>query len=145
VVILQPKTSNLNSSPYLLTALNEALKQEVERLKMATGELSNPSETFNFGMQHIPSFNHPSSLFALSQGQAQQQQPHHSQHHHHHNTQSFPQFHHQSPFHHPNSFPDMMQQESIGRLQGLDISKGPAVVVKSESSSISASESSSTF
>jgi hypothetical protein len=145
VVILQSKTPNRNTFPYLLTALNEALKQEVERLKMATGELSNPSETFNFGMQHIHSFNHPSSLFVLSQGQVQQQQPHQSQQQHYHNTQSFPRFHHQSPFHNPNSLPDMMHQESIGRLQGLDISKGPAVVVKSESSSISASESSSTF
>lgn len=140
---LEPKIlSFIHSFCYLLTALNEALKQEVERLKMATGDMSNPSDTFNIGMQHLPSFHHPSSLFALAQVQVQQQ--HQSQHHHHH-TQSFSQFHHQSQFHNPNSLPDMMHQESIGRLQGLDISKGPAIVVKSESSSISASESSSTF
>lgn len=53
---------------------------------------------------------------------------------------------------HPNSLSDMMQQDSLGRLQGLDIGKGPVavkneaeVVVKSEGSSISAGESNSTF
>ncbi|XP_078159624.1 basic-leucine zipper (bZIP) transcription factor family protein [Carex rostrata] len=141
---LKIRLQAMEQQAQLRDALNEALKQEVERLKMATGDLSNPSDTFNIGMQHLPSFHHPSSLFALAQAQVQQQQPHQSQHHHHH-TQSFSQFHHQSQFHNPNSLPDMMHQESIGRLQGLDISKGPAIVVKSESSSISASESSSTF
>jgi regulator of replication initiation timing len=140
---LKIRLQAMEQQAQLRDALNEALKQEVERLKMATGDLSNPSDIFNFGMQHIPSFHHPSSLFTLTQAQVQQQQPHQSQHQHH--TQSFSQFHHQSPFHIPNSLPDMMHQESIGRLQGLDISRGPSVVVKSESSSISASESSSTF
>ena len=53
---------------------------------------------------------------------------------------------------HPNSLSDMMQQDSLGRLQGLDNGKGPVavkneaeVVVKSEGSSISAGESNSTF
>ncbi|KAJ4753824.1 Basic-leucine zipper (bZIP) transcription factor family protein [Rhynchospora pubera] len=141
---LKIRLQAMEQQAQLRDALNEALKQEVDRLKMATGEMSNPSETFNIGMQHIPSFNHHSSLFALAQAQVQQQQPNQSQHHNHH-TQSLPQFHHQSPFHNHNSIPDIMHQESIGRLQGLEISKGPAVVVKSESSSISASESSSTF
>jgi hypothetical protein len=45
---------------------------------------------------------------------------------------------------HPNTLSDIMQQDHLARLQGLDISKGHPVV-KSESSSISASESSSTF
>lgn len=53
---------------------------------------------------------------------------------------------------HPNSLSDMVQQDSLGRLQGLDIGKGSMavkseaeVVVKSEGSSISAGESNTTF
>ncbi|ONM60633.1 basic leucine-zipper 52 [Zea mays] len=53
---------------------------------------------------------------------------------------------------HPNSLSNMVQQDSLGRLQGLDIGKGSMavkseaeVVVKSEGSSISAGESNTTF
>lgn len=125
-------------------ALNEALKQEVERLRIATGEISAPSETFNLEMQHIP-YNQPSFF-----PQQPQSAPNDSQ-----NVQ-MPQFHHHrtgmSTQRHPiftsaqgQGLSDALQQDPLGRFQGLDISSGGSHFVKSEGPSISASESSSTF
>lgn len=126
------------------TALNEALKKEVERLKVATGEMMTPTDTYNLGMQPIP---YNQSLFY----------PHHPQ------TGpgdtqiiQLPEFH---PFqpnmstpHQPmlatansHTFSEMLQQDPLGRLQGLDINGRNSHLVKSEGPSISASESSSTF
>jgi hypothetical protein len=122
------------------------MKQEVDRLKIATGEMTKSNEAYNMGMQHVT---YSPSFFQLSEQQAVQHQG---------NIQLPPHF--QPPANvpahqmlsHPNSLSDMMQQDSIGRFQGLDIGKGPVtvkseaeVVVKSEGSSISAGESNSTF
>ncbi|CAI9772164.1 unnamed protein product [Fraxinus pennsylvanica] len=128
----------------LRDALNEALKQEVERLRIATGEISAPSEIFNLAMQHIP-FNQ--STFFSQQHQAA---PNDSQ-----NIQ-MPQLHYhqvgmstqQHPIFvsaHGQGISDSLQQDPLGRFQGLDISSGGSHFVKSECPSISASESSSTF
>ncbi|KAH1089427.1 hypothetical protein J1N35_016684 [Gossypium stocksii] len=38
----------------LRDALNEAMKKEVERLKIATGEITTPTYTSNLGMHHMP-------------------------------------------------------------------------------------------
>jgi hypothetical protein len=127
--------------------LNDALKQEVERLKIATGEMTKSNEAYNVGMQHV---SHSPSFFHLFEQQAVQ---------HNGNIQLPPHFQPRPnvPTHqmlsHTNSLSDMMQQDSIGWFQGLDIGKGPVavkseaeeVVVKSEGSSISASESNSAF
>ncbi|RWW30131.1 hypothetical protein GW17_00005302 [Ensete ventricosum] len=115
---------------FSFAALNEALKQEVERLKLATGEISNPSGAYDGGLRHIP-YN-PS--FASSQ-----QQPGHHQ-----AIQLQPQFQQSRPGAssnhlpgHQNSLPAMMEQDPIGgRLQGLGISKSS--IVKLEGSSFSA-------
>ncbi|KAG0551224.1 hypothetical protein BDA96_01G405100 [Sorghum bicolor] len=135
---LKIRLQAMEQQAQLRDALNDALKQELERLKHATGEMTNSSETYNMRFQHVP---YNSSFFPLSQQNAS---PHLG------TTQLPPPYppHPNVPNHqmlsHPNTLPDIMQQESLGRLQGLDIGKGP-LVVKSESSSISASESSSTF
>lgn len=127
----------------LRDALNNTLKQELERLKIATGEMTKPDEAYNTGMHHVP---YNPSFFQLSEQHAPQ---HHSSVH-----QLPSQFqppHPNVPSHqmlsHPNTFPDMMQQDSLGRFQGLDIGKGSAAVkleaeaaVRSEGSSISAGE-----
>jgi hypothetical protein len=124
--------------------LNDALKQEVERLKIATGEMTKSNEAYNVGMHHV---SHSPSFFQLFEQQAVQ---------HHKNIQPPPHFQPRPnvPTHemlsHPNSLSDMMQQDSTGRFQGLDIGKGPVAVkseaeVKSEGSSISAGESNSAF
>ncbi|CAL9170758.1 transcription factor RF2b-like [Musa acuminata AAA Group] len=122
----------------LRDALSEALKQEVQRLKIATGEVSKPDESCNIGQHSAP---YSSSFFTLPQ-----QQPIHLQ-----AIQFQPQFQHLQPgllnqhmISHPNDLPQVMQQHPLGRLQGLDINNG-AHMVKSESSTVSVSESSSTF
>lgn len=129
--------------PFLTTALNEALKKEVERLKVATGEIMTHTDTFNLGMHHIPYIQ--SSFVPL--------QPQHM----HVDTQNmqmppFRPF--QSNMLSPNqsvaaasnshAFADMMQHDPLGRLQGLDISSRGSHMVKSAGPSISAGESSGT-
>ncbi|KAJ4834404.1 hypothetical protein Tsubulata_007346 [Turnera subulata] len=125
----------------LRDALNEALKKEVERLKIATGEMMSHSESFNLGMHQMPytqsnffpvapqagPTGHPNMqlpTFTLSQPTMPV--------HHLHQTESHP-------------YSDIMQNDSLGRLQGLDISSHKPTVVKSEGPSLSASESSTTF
>ncbi|KAK3128042.1 hypothetical protein QOZ80_7AG0581840 [Eleusine coracana subsp. coracana] len=143
---LKIRLQAMEQQAQLRDALNDALKQEVERLKIATGEMTKSSDAYNMGMQHV---SYSPSFFQLSEQQAVQ---------HHGNIQLSPHFQPSSnvPTHqmlsHPNSFSDMMQQDSLGRFQGLDIGKGPVavkseaeVVVKSEGSSVSAGESNTTF
>lgn len=124
-------------------ALNEALKKEVERLKVATGEMMNHSESFNLGMQQMPYNNNPSAYFPITQ-----QQPGPAGH----QNMQMPPFNHSqssmpSNLHHPNShtLSDIMQNGPVGQLQGLDISNKMPHLVKSEGPSLSASESSTTF
>ncbi|GMI72467.1 basic leucine-zipper 18 [Hibiscus trionum] len=129
----------------LRDALNEQLKNEVERLKIATGEATTPTDAFNLGMHNMP-YTHQSSFLPP--------QPQHIQV----NTRNI-----QMPLFHPfqsntlttnqpvvgvsnsHSFADMMQEDPLGRLQGLDISSRGSHSVKSEGPSISASESTGTF
>ncbi|XP_062215671.1 transcription factor RF2b-like [Phragmites australis] len=138
-VELKIRLQAMEQQAQLRDALNDALKQEMERLKLATGEMTNFSETYNMRFQHVP---YNSSFFPCSQqntaqnlGGAQLPPPFHPPH---------PNVPNHQMLSHPNTLPDIMQQDPLGRLQGLDIGKGP-LVVKSESSSISASESNSTF
>ncbi|XP_028768822.1 transcription factor RF2b [Neltuma alba] len=139
---LKLRLQAMEQQAQLRDALNEALKKEVERLKIATGEMMSPSESFNLGMHQmqftasnffplppqsgpsghhsmqLPSFNHSSSM-PIHQHQLQQ-------------TDSHP-------------FSEMLQNDQLGRLQGLDISSKGSPLVKSEGPSLSASESSTTF
>uniref|UniRef100_A0A0D9X2Y5 BZIP domain-containing protein n=1 Tax=Leersia perrieri TaxID=77586 RepID=A0A0D9X2Y5_9ORYZ len=145
---LKIRLQAMEQQAQLRDALNDALKQEVERLKIATGEMTKSNEAYNTGMQQVP---YSPSFFQLSEQHAVQHHAGIQQ-----LTHQFQQSHPSVPIHqmlsHPNSLSDMMQQDSLGRLQGLDIGKGPVavkseaeVVVKSEGSSISAGESNSTF
>uniref|UniRef100_A0A453AP12 BZIP domain-containing protein n=1 Tax=Aegilops tauschii subsp. strangulata TaxID=200361 RepID=A0A453AP12_AEGTS len=145
---LKIRLQAMEQQAQLRDALNNTLKQELERLKIATGEMTKPDEAYNTGMHHVP---YNPSFFQLSEQHTPQ---HHSSVH-----QLPSQFqppHPNVPSHqmlsHPNTFPDMMQQDSLGRFQGLDIGKGSVAVkleaeaaAKSEGSSISAGESNSTF
>ncbi|CAD6222516.1 unnamed protein product [Miscanthus lutarioriparius] len=144
---LKIRLQAMEQQAQLRDALNDALKQEVERLKIVTGEMSKSNEQFNMGMQHV---SYSPSFFQLSEQHTVQQHgniqlPHHFQ-------QPPPNVPSHQMLSHPNSLSDMMQQDSLGRLQGLDIGKGSMavkseaeVVVKSEGSSISAGESNTTF
>ncbi|XP_027110614.1 transcription factor RF2b-like [Coffea arabica] len=140
---LKLRLQAMEQQAQLRDALNEALKQEVERLRIATGEISGPSDAYHLGMQHVP---YSQSFFS------HQAQPGHG------DSQN-PQM---APFNplqanmsnrHPSllapaqmhSFSDTLQQDPLGRFQGLDIGSRTSHTVKSEGPSLSASESSSTF
>ncbi|KAG8079313.1 hypothetical protein GUJ93_ZPchr0007g5039 [Zizania palustris] len=145
---LKIRLQAMEQQAQLRDALNDALKQEMERLKMATGEMTKSNEAYNMGMQQVPyspSFFQFSEQHAVRHHASIQQLPHQFQPPH-------PNVQNHQMLSQPNSFSDMMQQDSLGRFQGLDIGKGPAavkseaeVIVKSEGSSISAGESNSTF
>ncbi|KAJ7959929.1 transcription factor RF2b-like [Quillaja saponaria] len=51
---LKLRLQAMEQQAQLRDTLNEALQKEVERLKIATGEILNPSESFNLGMQQVP-------------------------------------------------------------------------------------------
>ncbi|KAL0537589.1 hypothetical protein IC582_026570 [Cucumis melo] len=139
---LKLRLQAMEQQAQLRDALNEALKKEVERLKIATGEMMSPSESFNLGMHHMAYA--PSSFIQLSQQQTGSTGLQNMQ---------IPQFGH-SPSNmstHPllpsdsHSLSEVLQTDSLGRLQGLDISSKGSSLVKSEGPSLSASESSTTF
>ncbi|TYH50723.1 hypothetical protein ES332_D10G226200v1 [Gossypium tomentosum] len=139
---LKLRLQAMEQQAQLRDALNEALKKEAERLKMATGEMSTPTDNFNLGMHHIPFTQ--SSFFPPQPQQVETQ------------NMQMPPFH---PLQSnmlasnqsmvaasgPHAFADMMQQDPLGRLQGLDISSRDSHLVKSEGPSISAGESSGTL
>lgn len=119
-------------------AMNGALKQEVARLKIVTGEASSSSEANNVEQLHT-SFN--PSFFAIPQQRPSL--PYQSIH-----FQPKPPAANHHILSHPTHFQsDLLQKDPLRRLQGLDISQGSLTVksVKSESSTISAAESSATF
>ncbi|XWS74497.1 hypothetical protein CRYUN_Cryun01aG0003300 [Craigia yunnanensis] len=141
---LKLRLQAMEQQAQLRDALNEALKKEVERLKIATGEIMTPTDTFNLGMHHIP---YTQSSFFPPQQQHMQV-----------DTQNIQM----SPFHpfqsnmltpnqsvvaasNSHAIANMMQQDPLGRLQGLDISSRGSHFVKSEGPSISAGESSGTL
>lgn len=136
---LKLRLQAMEQQAQLRDALNEALKHEVERLRMATGEMMGPSESFNLGM---PSMQYNSSAFYSL---PQQHAPHPGQ-----QSMQLPSFHQsQSNMHHLHSnaqnSSEFMPNDPLGRLQGLDIGSRGSPIVKSEGASMSASESSSTF
>nr|XP_043631618.1 transcription factor RF2b [Erigeron canadensis] len=140
---LKLRLQAMEQQAQLRDALNEALKQEVERLRMATGEIASCSDGYNLGMHHAP-YNQ-SNFFTNHQqlGPPQYHQSHQSNmSNHHHNSHSLLAAAHAQA----QALSETLQQDPLGRFQGLDIStRGNPHLVKSEGPSISASESSSTF
>ncbi|PKU67388.1 transcription factor RF2b [Dendrobium catenatum] len=135
-VELKLRLQAMEQEAHIGDALNGALKHEVARLKIITGEVSSSGEANNLERLPIP-FN--PSFFATPQQQTNLPYQ---------NLQLHPAFHQLSATNHhllsrpPPLHADMMQQDHLRRLQGLDIGKG-SLLVKSESSTVSASESSS--
>ncbi|PSS34413.1 Transcription factor RF2b like [Actinidia chinensis var. chinensis] len=132
---LKLRLQAMEQQAHLRDALNEALKQEVERLIIATGELTSPSDSCNFGMQYLP---YPQSSFYSRQPQQGRTDPHHTQ---------MPQFHplQSNMLNHHHSLLVASQSQVLPEMQGLDINARGSHFVKSEGPSISASESSSRF
>ncbi|PNT08535.1 hypothetical protein POPTR_013G156900v4 [Populus trichocarpa] len=138
---LKLRLQAMEQQAQLRDALNEALKKEVGRLKIATGEMLSPSDSYNLGMHQMPFT--PSNFFPLPSqpgpaGHPNMQLPSFT-----HSPSSMSTRHiHQVD---SQSLSDYMQNDPIGRLQGLDISNKGSHIVKSEGPSLSASESSTTF
>ncbi|XP_058744729.1 transcription factor RF2b-like [Vicia villosa] len=138
---LKLRLQAMEQQAHLRDALNDALKKEVERLKVATGDIMSHTESFNLGMRQMP--------FTESNFLPISPQPGHSGHR---NIQ-LPLFGHspssmathQLQQTNSHSFSELLQSDQIGRFQGLDISSKGTTVVKSEDPSLSASESSTTF
>ncbi|CAH1445442.1 unnamed protein product [Lactuca virosa] len=133
---LKLRLQAMEQQAQLRDALNEALKQEVERLRVATGEIASCSDGYNLGMHHAP-YNQPN--FFTNQNQSDPQKYHQSNmsNHRHHPLLAAT---------HGGALSDTLQQDPLGRFQGLDISnRNGSHLVKTEGPSISASESSSTF
>ncbi|KAH7839640.1 hypothetical protein Vadar_006648 [Vaccinium darrowii] len=132
---LKLRLQAMEQQAQLRDALNEALKQEVERLKIATGESTSASDSYNYGMQNLP---HVQSSFYSHQPQQGRNIPHQLQ---------MPQFHHlQSNMlnhHHHHSLLMASQSQVLSEMQGLDINARGSHLVKSETPSMSTSESSS--
>ncbi|KAK3407738.1 hypothetical protein EUGRSUZ_J00119 [Eucalyptus grandis] len=141
---LELRLQVMEQQAQLRDALNEALKKEVERLKIATGEMMTPTDTYNLEMLQYP-YSQPSFF-------PPQQQPRSVDF----RNMQMPQF---NMFHmniaasgqsptvptHSHGFSELLQHDSLGRLEGLEISNRGSHLVKSEGSTISASESSSTY
>ncbi|XP_030450705.1 transcription factor RF2b-like [Syzygium oleosum] len=141
---LELRLQAMEQQAQLRDALNEALKKEVERLKIATGEMMTPTDIYNLEMHQYP-YSQPSFF-------PPQQQPTSVDF----RNMQMPQF---NMFHmniaasgqsptvpaHSHGFSELLQQDSLGRLEGLEISNRGSHLVKSEGSTISASESSSTY
>ncbi|CAN4102369.1 unnamed protein product [Withania somnifera] len=140
---LKLRLQAMEQQAQLRDALNEALKQEVERLKIATGQISASADAYNSGMHQVP---HNQPAFFPHQPQLGKNESQNIQ---------IPKFQHlqgsmSNPHHpllagHAQALADAMQQDPLGRFQGLDISSRVSHLVKTEAPSISASESSSTF
>ncbi|KAM7271941.1 hypothetical protein ACFE04_031155 [Oxalis oulophora] len=135
---LKLRLQAMEQQAQLRDALNDALKKEVERLKVATGEAMTPTDSYNLGMHQFPYTQSP--FFGSSQTQPGQSDNQNMQ---------MPQFH---PFssnmlathNQPHHFSEMLQQDPLGRFQGLDINNRNSHV-KIEGPLVSASESSTTF
>lgn len=108
-------------------ALNEALKQEVDRLRVETGELATHSDAYDLGMHHV--HYHQSAFFDHPNRQIHRFNPFQSS----------------TATHQHHMVAGAHVQDPLGRFQGLDISSRGFHPVKSEGPSASASESSSTF
>ncbi|KAF4348747.1 bZIP transcription factor 18 isoform X1 [Cannabis sativa] len=144
---LKLRLQAMEQQAQLRDALNDALKKEVERLKMATGEMMTPTDTYNFGMHHIP---YNQSSFFSNQPQSGPGDPRNIQMQHFNHFQSNVTPTHQ-PMHATHASSEMLQLDHIGRMQGLDISSSNnsngrgSRLVKPEGPSISPSESSNRF
>ncbi|KAE9604106.1 putative transcription factor bZIP family [Lupinus albus] len=133
---LKLRLQSMEQQAKLCDALNEALKKEVDRLKMATGETVMHADTYSFGMHQ---FSYSPTPFFSHQPQQWPGRLH---------TMQMPQMHalssNMSTPHRPMLDPattydlsEMLPSDSIGQFQGLDISHGASHNLMPDSPSIS--------
>ncbi|KAL2317371.1 hypothetical protein Fmac_031247 [Flemingia macrophylla] len=138
---LKLRLQAMEQQAQLRDALNEALKKEVERLKVATGEIMSHTESFNLGMHQMPFTGSNFVPIPPQSGPSGHQNIQMPPFGHSPSTMATHQMH--QPSSHPLS--EILQNDQLGRFQGLDISSKGSTLVKSEGPSLSASESSTTF
>ncbi|KAI4306548.1 hypothetical protein L6164_029818 [Bauhinia variegata] len=102
-------------------ALNEALKKEVDRLKIATGETVTPTDNYGLGMHQISYsqasfFSHQPQHGSSERHSIQMQQLHSLG-----SNISAPRQHMVATAH-PHNLSEILSQDSIGQFQGLEIS-----------------------
>ncbi|KAI9110869.1 hypothetical protein K1719_018307 [Acacia pycnantha] len=131
----------------LRDALNEAMKKEVDRLKVATGEAVSPTLTQTYNVQGHPIpysqgsfFLHQPQCGPVGEPQIMQMQQLHAL------SSNLPN-HHQPllAVASPRDLSEMLPQESIGHFQGLEISTGHAPLLTPDGSSGSVKQISSGF
>ncbi|KAK9727335.1 hypothetical protein RND81_05G274300 [Saponaria officinalis] len=128
---LKLRLQAMEQQAHLRDALNEALKQEVERLRIATGELMGPSESFNLAYNS-------SAFYSMTTHQNHAPSAQH--------IMQSPKYNHsEANMQYPQSSSEFLSNDPLGRLQGLDIGSRGSPLVKCEATSMSAGESSSTF
>ena len=118
-----------------ITALNEALKKEVDRLKIATGEIVTHADTYGLGMHQLsysraPFFSHqpqqgPGELQPMQMPQLHLLSSNMSSHR--------PLLDRATPY----DLSEMLPSDSIGQFQGLDISHRISHVLMPDGPSIS--------
>ncbi|CAH8391645.1 unnamed protein product [Eruca vesicaria subsp. sativa] len=131
---LKLRLQAMEQQAHLRNALNEALRKELERMKIETGEISGNSDSFDMGMQQVQYS--PSTFMAIPQYQ------HGSVN----NGQDMQQMHGYNPMEAMSNSQSVSEFLQNGRMQGLEISSNnSSTLVKSEGPSLSASESSSAY
>ncbi|CAN6709949.1 unnamed protein product [Malus baccata var. baccata] len=117
---LKLRVQAMEQQAQLRDALNDALKKELERLKVATGEQLTHTDSYNLGMHHFPYSQSPFFPSQAQTGSRDSQNIHMTQFHQFQPNMSAP--------HQPmlgsslsHACLDMSQQDPIGRFQGLDI------------------------
>ncbi|KAF3492687.1 hypothetical protein DY000_02058136 [Brassica cretica] len=132
---LKLRLQAMEQQAHLRNALNEALRKELERMKIETGEISGNSDSFDMGMQQVQYS--PSTFMAIP--------PYH--HGSINNGQDMQQMHGYNPMEAMSNSQSVSEFLQNGRLQGLEISSNnnSSSLVKSEGPSLSASESSSAY
>ncbi|KAL0812664.1 PREDICTED: transcription factor RF2b-like [Brassica oleracea var. oleracea] len=124
---LRLRLQSLEQQAQLRNALNEALRKEVERMKIETGEVSGDSDSFDMGQYSHSTF---MAIPPYHSGSVNGQDMRFNQNH---------------PMEKSNS-QSVSEFLQNGRLQGLEIiSNNSSRIVKSEGPSLSASESSSAY
>ncbi|XP_047156087.1 bZIP transcription factor 18-like [Vigna umbellata] len=118
----------------LCDALNEALKKEVNRLRIATGEIAMPADNYGLGMHQLtysqgPFFSHHSQQGQTAFQATQMPQMHSLSS----NVATYnePLFDLDIPY----DMSEMLSNESIGQFQGLDIGNGVSQVLMPDYSS----------
>jgi hypothetical protein len=128
------------------TALNDALKNEVDRLKLATGEVTTHADTYGLGMHQL----------SYSQASSFLHQPHHAPSPNEFQPMQMQQFHsvssNASTPHHPQfdlptqyDLSEMLSSDSIGQFQGLDIGHKVSHVLMPDGPSISVNKTNNAF